>query len=181
MQSSMNRFLKPVAADAESAPGKLRPPPSLSLDVDGMVSCNSKLTTTLVRSVQTKAVCRVHTSLPCLICLPWLPVKALDPQTCMDWIYPQNMEVRRYQLKIVNAALFKNTFCCLPTGTGKTFIAAVVMFNFYRWFPRGTVVFMAPTKPLVAQQVRACYECCGLPQHDTAELTGDQPAFNAIV
>ena len=98
--------------------------------------------------------------------------QSLDPETCMDWIYPKNMEVRQYQLKIVTAALFKNTFCCLPTGTGKTFIAAVVMYNFYRWFPTGTVVFMAPTKPLVAQQVRACFDCCGLPQHQTAELTG---------
>ena len=41
----------------------------------------------------------------------------------------------------------------LPTGLGKTFIAAVVMYNFYRWYPQGRIVFMAPTKPLVAQQV----------------------------
>lgn len=28
-----------------------------------------------------------------------------------------------------------NTLVCLPTGLGKTLIAAVVMYNHYRWFP----------------------------------------------
>jgi ERCC4-related helicase len=27
----------------------------------------------------------------------------------------------------------------LPTGLGKTFIAAVVMYNYFRWFPEGKV------------------------------------------
>jgi Fanconi anemia group M protein len=55
---------------------------------------------------------------------------------------------------------------------GKTFIAAVVMYNFYRWFPEGKIIFMAPTKPLVAQQIEACHNVVGIPQHDTAEMTG---------
>eukprot|EP01051_Picozoa_sp_SAG22_P013187 SAG22_NODE_1451_length_4395_cov_4.435987_5_plen_100_part_00 len=33
-------------------------------------------------------------------------------------------QVRRYQERIVTAALYTNVFCCLPTGTGKTFIGA---------------------------------------------------------
>ncbi|PNJ54228.1 FANCM isoform 4 [Pongo abelii] len=74
------------------------------------------------------------------------------------WIYPTNCPVRDYQLHISRAALFCNTLVCLPTGLGKTFIAAVVMYNFYRWFPSGKVVFMAPTKPLVTQQIEACYQ-----------------------
>ena len=32
-------------------------------------------------------------------------------------------------------ALLTNTLVCLPTGLGKTLIAAVVMHNFARWFP----------------------------------------------
>ncbi|KAG6845650.1 hypothetical protein H0H87_005857 [Tephrocybe sp. NHM501043] len=60
----------------------------------------------------------------------------------------------------------------LPTGLGKTFIAGVVMLNYYRWFPEGKVVFVAPTKPLVAQQVEACHQICGIPGCDAAELTG---------
>jgi len=43
----------------------------------------------------------------------------------------------------------------------------------YRWFPEGKVVFVAPTKPLVAQQVIACHETCGIPAKDSIELTGE--------
>lgn len=48
------------------------------------------------------------------------------------WIYPSNMSFRQYQYDIVSSCLYKNTLVCLPTGLGKTFIAAVVMYNFYR-------------------------------------------------
>ncbi|KAM6202745.1 Fanconi anemia group M protein [Rhynchocyon petersi] len=93
------------------------------------------------------------------------------------WIYPNNCPVRDYQLQIAETALFCNTLVCLPTGLGKTFIAAVVMYNFYRWFPSGKVVFMAPTKPLVAQQIEACYRVMGIPQPHMAEMTGSTQAF----
>ncbi|XP_069117221.1 LOW QUALITY PROTEIN: Fanconi anemia group M protein-like [Argopecten irradians] len=89
------------------------------------------------------------------------------------WIYPTNYPVRDYQFNICQQALYKNTMVTLPTGLGKTFIAAVVMYNFYRWYPQGKVVFMAPTKPLVAQQIEACYNIMGIPQSDTAEMTGN--------
>ena len=80
------------------------------------------------------------------------------------WIYPTNYPVREYQYNIVGQALLKNTMVTLPTGLGKTFIAAVVTYNFYRWYLQGKVVFMAPAKPLVAQQIEACYNITGIPQ-----------------
>ncbi|KAL4613120.1 Fanconi anemia group M protein [Arapaima gigas] len=92
------------------------------------------------------------------------------------WIYPTNYPVREYQLKMSEAALFRNTLVCLPTGLGKTFIASVVMYNFYRWYPSGKIVFMAPTKPLVAQQIEACFRVMGIPQEHMAELTGSTQA-----
>lgn len=95
-----------------------------------------------------------------------------DYEAGKTWIYPTNYPVRDYQFSIVKEALFKNTLVVLPTGLGKTFIAAVVMFNIYRWFPNGKVVFMAPTKPLVAQQVDACFNITGIPQEDTTQMTG---------
>ena len=49
------------------------------------------------------------------------------------WIYPSNMSRREYQFEIVKSCIYKNTLVCLPTGLGKTFIAAVVMYNFYRY------------------------------------------------
>ncbi|XP_025775097.1 Fanconi anemia group M protein [Puma concolor] len=93
------------------------------------------------------------------------------------WIYPTNCPVRDYQLHIARTSLFCNTLVCLPTGLGKTFIAAVVMYNFYRWFPSGKVVFMAPTKPLVTQQIEACYRVMGIPQSHMAEMTGSTQAL----
>uniref|UniRef100_A0A182X979 Fanconi anemia group M protein n=1 Tax=Anopheles quadriannulatus TaxID=34691 RepID=A0A182X979_ANOQN len=98
-----------------------------------------------------------------------------DASTGESWIYPVDMPVRQYQYAITEAALFKNTLVVLPTGLGKTFIAAVVMYNLYRWYPTGKVIFMAPTRPLVAQQIEACARVVGIPRADTAEVTGRQP------
>ena len=52
-----------------------------------------------------------------------------------SWVYPSGIAEREYQVAIVEQALLNNTLVCLPTGLGKTFIAAVVMYNFFRWFP----------------------------------------------
>ncbi|RHX97228.1 hypothetical protein DYB25_008090 [Aphanomyces astaci] len=97
----------------------------------------------------------------------------IDRDLATQWIYPSNYPVRAYQQSISRAALLQNTLVCLPTGLGKTLIAAVVMFNFYRWFPRGKIVFMAPTKPLVSQQIQACHDVMPIPQSDMAELQGN--------
>lgn len=64
---------------------------------------------------------------------PPLPRVPIDAEAAKTWIYPVNYPVRQYQLQIVTEALFKNTLVALPTGLGKTLIAAVVMYNYYRW------------------------------------------------
>ncbi|RLN52459.1 hypothetical protein BBJ28_00007668 [Nothophytophthora sp. Chile5] len=99
----------------------------------------------------------------------------IDFEAAQQFVYPTNYSVRDYQLAIAEKALYHNTLVSLPTGLGKTLVAAVVMYNFYRWFPTGKIVFMAPTKPLVAQQIRACHEIMGIPLADTAELQGNVP------
>ena len=96
-----------------------------------------------------------------------------DLEAGRTWIYPTNYPVRQYQFNIVKSCLFDNTLVSLPTGLGKTFIAAVVMYNFFRWYPQAKIVFMAPTKPLVAQQIEACYKIMGVPQEETSEMTGN--------
>ncbi|XP_023703556.1 uncharacterized protein LOC111862417 isoform X3 [Cryptotermes secundus] len=107
--------------------------------------------------------------------------EGFDLSAGRSWIYPTNYPLRQYQYDIVSSCLFKNTLVSLPTGLGKTFIAAVVMYNFYRWFPRGKVIFMAPTKPLVHQQIEACYKVMGIPKEDTAEMTGSMsPGERAV-
>mmetsp|Transcript_33082 Transcript_33082/g.129991 ORF Transcript_33082/g.129991 Transcript_33082/m.129991 type:complete len:317 (-) Transcript_33082:347-1297(-) len=88
------------------------------------------------------------------------------------WVYPSNLPQREYQFDMVKSCLVTNTMVCLPTGLGKTFIAAVVMYNYWRWFPKGKIVFVAPTKPLVRQQIQACYDITGLPSDQKIEMTG---------
>jgi superfamily II DNA or RNA helicase len=87
----------------------------------------------------------------------------ISDENMKSFIYPINYPKRDYQYKIVQTALYSNTMVCLPTGLGKTFIAAVVMFNYFRWFPNGKIVFLAPTKPLVNQQIEACFNIVGIP------------------
>jgi fanconi anemia group M protein len=111
--------------------------------------------------------------------LPYQPGPVpYDPATASTWIYPTSdvYEKRRYQFEMAERALSHNTLVSLPTGLGKTLIAAVVLYNYYRWFPTGKVLFLAPTVPLVDQQLTACYEIMGIPAADTAILTGKVPA-----
>lgn len=97
----------------------------------------------------------------------------LDLQAARKFIYPTNMAQRDYQFNIVQRALYDNVLVALPTGLGKTFIAAVVILNFFYWYPKGKIVFVAPTRPLVAQQQVACHGICGLPWDVACEMTGN--------
>ena len=69
-------------------------------------------------------------NIPAATPLEMLPGFDVDAGT--KWIYPSNMSFRQYQYDIVKSCLYQNTLVCLPTGLGKTFIAAVVMYNYYR-------------------------------------------------
>ncbi|KAF2253195.1 P-loop containing nucleoside triphosphate hydrolase protein [Trematosphaeria pertusa] len=100
----------------------------------------------------------------------------LDTEATKTWIYPTNLgTIRDYQFNIVARGLFHNLLVALPTGLGKTFIAATIMLNWFRWTTEAQIVFMAPTKPLVAQQVDACFHIVGIPRSSTVMLTGGVP------
>ncbi|KAI0528569.1 hypothetical protein KFK09_001111 [Dendrobium nobile] len=100
------------------------------------------------------------------------PSVSIDLEAAKTWIYPVNIPLRDYQFAIVKNALFSNTLVALPTGLGKTLIAAVVMYNYFRWFPEGKIVFAAPSRPLVMQQIEACHNIVGIPQEWTIDMTG---------
>lgn len=105
----------------------------------------------------------------------------LDPEAIKTWVYPTNLgTIRDYQFNIVARGLFHNLLVALPTGLGKTFIAATIMLNYFRWTTDAQIVFVAPTKPLVAQQVDACFHICGIPRSATTMLIGGViPALRA--
>lgn len=55
------------------------------------------------------------------------------------------------------------------------------MYNFYRWYPMGKIIFMAPTRPLVAQQIEACHSIMAIPREMTFEMTGMQHVLYNIL
>lgn len=100
----------------------------------------------------------------------------LNREALLTWVYPTNLgEIRDYQYSIVARGLYHNLLVALPTGLGKTFIAATIMLNWFRWTKDAQLVFVAPTKPLVSQQVKACFGIVGIPPSATTMLTGGTP------
>jgi len=73
------------------------------------------------------------------------------------WLNEGAIEKREYQERILEAALKGNLLCVLPTGTGKTAIAALVAAMRLEKFPDSKILFLAPTKPL-AKQHRDSFE-----------------------
>ncbi|CAI5759515.1 unnamed protein product [Candida verbasci] len=94
----------------------------------------------------------------------------MDFENLKSYIYPTNFEIRDYQYNSVKKAFHDNLLVALPTGLGKTFIASTIMLNFLRWFPDSKIIFMAPTRPLVAQQIKACCAITGIPSSKVAIL-----------
>ena len=64
---------------------------------------------------------------------------------------PGVLEDRRYQASIAEAATAANTLAVLPTGLGKTTIALRLIAEYLRRFPTCSILFLAPTRPLVVQ------------------------------
>ena len=60
-------------------------------------------------------------------------------------------EPREYQLKIAEKASKTNTLVVLPTGLGKTLIAAMVAKKRLEKHPQTKILILAPTRPLAAQ------------------------------
>ena len=74
----------------------------------------------------------------------------------MDFIeYPlvkkKAIERRLYQETILGTCTNVNSLIILPTGLGKTIIAALIAVNRLKKYPNSQIIFLAPTKPLVSQ------------------------------
>jgi len=83
-----------------------------------------------------------------------------------------NFEPREYQSNIFNTAINGNTLVCLPTGTGKTKLAIMVLINRLKKFPDSNIVVISPTKPLSSQITKEIQECTNIPYGKIALLTG---------
>lgn len=71
------------------------------------------------------------------------------------WLNPGAIESREYQQDIARTVLTGNTLCVLPTGLGKTNLAALVAAQRLQQDSSGRILFLAPTRPLVSQHMKS--------------------------
>src|SRR5580698_1486026 len=78
-------------------------------------------------------------------------------------IRPGVLEDRVYQRRIADAATRQNTLVVLPTGLGKTAIALRLIADALQKDPERSVLFLAPTRPLVVQHGRSVERSLDVP------------------
>jgi ERCC4-related helicase len=88
-------------------------------------------------------------------------------------VRPGALDDRLYQANIAHAVIDHNTLVVLPTGLGKTVIALRVIADFLLRYPTESVLFLAPTRPLVVQHARSVLRSLFAPEPLT--LTGAIP------
>ncbi|MBC5793066.1 MAG: DEAD/DEAH box helicase [Nanohaloarchaea archaeon] len=87
----------------------------------------------------------------------------------MDLLESDKIESRTYQEVIAASAIDQNTLVVLPTGLGKTVIAAMVAAE---KLETGKVLFMAPTKPLAEQHLSSFKDFIDIDEDEMAVMTG---------
>ncbi len=79
---------------------------------------------------------------------------------------------RDYQINLFREAIERNVLIVLPTGMGKTLVAAMVASNVLN-DSKEKVLMLAPTKPLVKQHYRTMKDLLDLKENEIYQLTGD--------
>ena len=98
------------------------------------------------------------------------------------WINPGVIEKRKYQDDIVNRAVLKNTLVVLPTGLGKTSIAAMVVADRMKKYMNKKVLFLAPTKPLVDQHRNTFEKFMKIGPSELKTITGiTEPSTRSVL
>lgn len=82
------------------------------------------------------------------------------------------IEPREYQINLAKEAAERNTLIVLPTGLGKTIIAALVA-NQVLNARNEKVIFLAPTRPLISQHYETLKRLLDLSDDDISKFTGE--------
>ena len=83
-----------------------------------------------------------------------------------------NFKPREYQNSIFSTSKNQNTLACLPTGTGKTKLAIMLITERLNKFPKSNILVISPTKPLSSQIAKEVEESTNIPSKKIALLTG---------
>ena len=89
-----------------------------------------------------------------------------------DFIKPENVERREYQINIANSAANANTLVVLPTGMGKTVIALILIAKQLQK-ENNKILFLAPTKPLVLQHAQFLRQYLTIDTESISVFTGE--------
>jgi len=84
----------------------------------------------------------------------------------------ETIERRTYQERVAESALRGNTLVSIPTGLGKSLIAALVAAKRLEQYPERRVVVLAPTRPLVEQHYKTFKRLLRLNPQEFACVTG---------
>lgn len=87
----------------------------------------------------------------------------------------ESIERRTYQERVAENALRGNTLVSIPTGLGKSLIAALVAAKRLEQYPERRVVVLAPTRPLVEQHYNTFKRLLRLDPQDFVCVTGQTP------
>ncbi|MHA1109969.1 MAG: DEAD/DEAH box helicase [Promethearchaeota archaeon] len=88
---------------------------------------------------------------------------------------PNLVTKREYQVNIFASCIGKNSLVVLPTGMGKTIVALLLALYTYSQDQDKKILFLAPTKPLVAQHQRSFSELSDLEDWRLPMLTSLTP------
>ena len=89
-----------------------------------------------------------------------------------EFIKPDTVERREYQINIAESAAKDNTLIVLPTGLGKTIIALILMAKELKK-ENNKILFLAPTKPLVMQHSQFLRELLTIDDESIVIFTGE--------
>ena len=89
-----------------------------------------------------------------------------------EYIKPNSVESRRYQINIAESASKSNTLVVLPTGLGKTIIALFLTANELKK-ENNKILFLAPTKPLVIQHSQFLKQFLDINDESIIVFTGE--------
>ncbi|HYB04428.1 MAG TPA: ERCC4 domain-containing protein [Nitrososphaerales archaeon] len=85
------------------------------------------------------------------------------------------LEERTYQIEVAKNCAAQNTLVVLPTGLGKTSIAALIVAEFLSRSPDSRALVLAPTRVLVNQHYSFFANHLDLRSNEIAILTGEDP------
>ncbi|MHA1930887.1 MAG: DEAD/DEAH box helicase [Promethearchaeota archaeon] len=79
---------------------------------------------------------------------------------------------RHYQENIVNSCKNKNSLVVLPTGLGKTIVGILLIAHSLEKYPKGKIIVLAPTRPLVIQHKSSCEKFLDIDSEKIISFTG---------